>query len=409
MSEAVKWVENEVRTAVIRDGLHPSQDRARIDALVAAAVQNYDVRSMRENLPGLGDLDTARRSVMDALTGLGALQPFMEDPSIEEIWLNGPEQIFVARSGVTELTQLRLSADELRSLVERMLAPTNRRIDLSSPFVDAALADGSRLHVAIPDVTRSHWYVNIRKFVSRARRLEDLVGLGSLSPQAARYLQAAVEAGLNVLVSGPTQAGKTTLLNCLTSAIAPRERLVTAEEVFELTPPLRDVAALQCRPANLDGAGEIPLRRLVKEALRMRPDRLVVGEVREAESLDLLLALNAGLPGMCTIHANGAREALSKMCTLPLLAGNNISVDFVVPTVAASIDLVVHCSRDRHGLRRVGEIGLVGAVTDAGTIELSRVFSDEGEGLVFREEADPDHRKFRRAGTRVRELMGLAS
>ncbi|RKW70996.1 CpaF family protein [Galactobacter caseinivorans] len=409
MSDAVKWVEGEVRAAVIRDGLHPGRDHERIHALVTGAVQDYDLRSLSEDLPRLGDLETAGRAVMDALTGLGPLQPFMDDPGVEEIWLNGAERVFIARGGVSELTSLRLSHDEVRTLVERMLAPTNRRLDLSSPFVDAALADGSRLHVAIPDVTRGEWFVNIRKFVARAQRLDHLVDSGSLSVPAARYLQAAVTAGLNILVSGATQAGKTTLLNCLTAAIGARERLVTAEEVFELTPPLRDVAALQCRPANLDGAGEIGLRRLVKEALRMRPDRIVVGEVREAESLDLLLALNAGLPGMCTIHANGAREALSKMCTLPLLAGNNIGADFVVPTVAASLDLVVHCVKAGDGRRSVREIALVGSANEGGTIELSRIFVDEGAGLRLRGEADPEHPKFRRAGIEIRPLLGSAA
>src|SRR4051812_5911773 len=170
--------------------------------------------------------------------------------------------------------------------------------------VDASLPDGSRLHVVIPDITRSHWAVNIRKFVARASRLEHLVELGSLSPQAASFLAAAVASGLNILVSGATQAGKTTLLNCLAASIGSRERVVTVEEIFELRLPLRDVVALQCRQPNLEGTGEIPLRRLVKEALRMRPDRLIVGEVREAESLDMLIALNSGLPGnmSSTIH-----------------------------------------------------------------------------------------------------------
>src|SRR3954454_22044453 len=173
--------------------------------------------------------------------------------------------------------------------------------------------------------------VNIRKFVLQAHSLDELVGLGTLTAQVARFLEASVAAGLNILVSGGTQTGKTTLLNCLTAAIPPRERVVTCEEVFELKVPLRDVVGLQCRQPSLEGTGEVPLRRLVKEALRMRPSRLIVGEVRQAESLDLLIALNSGLPGMCTLHANSAREAITKMCTLPLLAGENVGSRFVVP------------------------------------------------------------------------------
>lgn len=198
-----------------------------------------------------------------------------------------------------------------------MLKSSGRRLDLSSPFVDASLPDGSRLHVVIPDVTRRHWAVNIRKFISRATRLEHLVELGSLSPQAARFLSAAVASGLNILVSGATQAGKTTMLNCLGASIGPRERVVTVEEIFELQFPLRDVVGLQCRQPNLEGHGEIPLRRLVKEALRMRPDRLIVGEVREAESLDMLIALNSGLPGMCSVHANSAHAAIRRKRRVP--------------------------------------------------------------------------------------------
>jgi pilus assembly protein CpaF len=346
---------------------------------------------------------------MDSLTGLGRLQPLLDDPDIEEIWLNGCDRVFVARNGVAELTALRLAQDELRLLVERMLAPTNRHLDLSSPFVDATLPDGSRLHVAIPDVTPGPWYVNIRKFVSRTRRLADLVTAGSLTAPAANFLEAAVIAGLNILVSGPTQAGKTTLLGCLTAAIPPRERLVVAEEVRELSVPLRDVVALQCRPPNLDGTGEITLRRLVKEALRMRPDRMVIGEVREAESLDLLLALNAGLPGAATIHANSARDALTKLCALPLLAGPNISQAFVTATVSNTIDLVVHCGRRRDGSRQVEEIAMVGPATEGGVIEMGRLFFDSGAGLARQPESDPDHVKFRRAGLDPRRLLAGAT
>lgn len=223
----------------------------------------------------------------------------------------------MARAGESELTGLTLSEEQIRALVERMLKTSGRRLDLSTPFVDSSLPDGSRLHVAIPDVTRRHWAINIRKFIARATRLSDLVKLGSLSADAAKFLDAAVASGLNCLISGATQAGKTTMLNCLSASIGMRERVITCEEIFELKIPLRDVVNLQCRQPNLEGHGEIPLRRLVKEALRMRPDRLIIGEVREAESLDMLIALNSGLPGLCTIHANSARDAVTKMCTLP--------------------------------------------------------------------------------------------
>ena len=264
--------------------------------------------------------------------------------------------MFIARRGRSELTTVILTADQVADLVERMLRTSGRRIDLSTPFVDAMLPDGSRLHVVIPAITQRHWAVNIRKFILGVASLDEIIALGSITEQAARFLEAAVVAGLNILVAGGTQTGKTTLLNALCAAIPARERVITVEEVFELQVPLPDVVGLQTRQPNLEGTGEIPMRRLVKEALRMRPSRIVVGEVRQEECLDLLIALNSGLPGMCTLHANTAREALVKMCTLPLLAGENIGAGFVVPTVATSVDLVVHLGTDVTGHRRVREI-----------------------------------------------------
>jgi len=219
------------------------------------------------------------------------------------IWINEPGRIFIARRGRSELTNTILTAAEVRDLVERMLKSSGRRVDLSTPFVDAMLPDGSRLHVVIPDITRRHWSVNIRKFLLPAHSLDELVALGTLTPPAARFLEASVASGLNIIVAGGTQAGKTTLLNCLAAAIPARERVVTCEEVFELRIPLPDVVAMQTRQTNLEGSGEVRLRRLVKEALRMRPDRILVGEVRQEECLDLLIALNSGLPDIIIRHS----------------------------------------------------------------------------------------------------------
>ena len=314
----------------------------------------------------------------------------------------------MARGGIAELTPTILTADDVRDLVERMLKSSGRRVDLSSPFVDATLADGSRLHVVIPDISRAHWQVNIRKFVVKADHLDDLVRLGTMPRQAATFLEAAVASGLNVLVAGGTQAGKTTLLNCLAAAIPPRERVVTCEEVFELKIPQRDVAAMQCRQPSLEGTGEVPLRRLVKEALRMRPSRIIVGEVRQEESLDLLIALNSGVPGMCTVHANSAREAVTKMCTLPLLAGENVSSRFVVPTVAAAVDVVVHVALERDGVRRVREIVAVPGRAEGDVIEIADLFVTR-EGALRRADGFPPHREaFERAGYDVAALLGQA-
>lgn len=403
--DGLQVVEGEVRELIRRQRLDLSSDHAVLDSLVRDVVRDYEERSLRGDLKPLGDEDEAVRMVMDAVVGFGPLQQYLDDPTVEEVWINDPACVFVARHGVPELTSTILTHDQVKNLVERMLKPSGRRIDLSSPFVDASLPDGSRLHVAIPDVTRTSWFVNIRKFVVRARTLDDQVRMGSLTGAAARFLGAAVASGLNVLVSGGTQAGKTTMLNCLASAIPANERVVSCEEVFELQLTLRDWAPMQCRQMSLEGTGEIPLRRLVKEALRMRPSRIIVGEVRQEESLDLLIALNSGLPGMATIHANSAREAIVKLCTLPLLAGPNVSTGFVVPTVASSIDIVVQLALERDGRRVVREIVAVPGRTEGDVIELSQLFVHDGASLVRGDGFPPHQERFGRAGFDVLDIL----
>ncbi|WP_234659331.1 CpaF family protein [Agromyces marinus] len=374
MSEAVRTIADRVRSRVLRDGIDLGRDEALAARLAAEEVRRYAERALAGTHATLADEAGAAREVVASLTGYGPLQPFLDDPGVEEIWINAPTRVFVARAGVAELTTLVLSDREVRDLVERMLQHSGRRVDLSSPFVDASLPDGSRLHVAIPDVTRAHWAVNIRKFQQRIRSLPRLVELGSLTRPAAEFLRMGVLAGANILVSGATHTGKTTMLNALLAATRTGERIITVEETFELDVDARDVVAMQCRQPNLEGTGEITLRRLVKEALRMRPDRLVVGEVREAESLDLLLAMNSGVPGMCTLHANSAADALAKLCTLPLLAGRNIDSAFVVPTVATCIDLVVHLAIDRDGHRRAVEIAATTGVTSGSRVGADTLF-----------------------------------
>jgi pilus assembly protein CpaF len=400
-------VEGEVRELVRRRGLDPRGDTQAIRLLVDEAIADYDERALSLSLPAVADRAAAARRIFDAVAGFGPLQPYLDDPEVEEIWINEPGRIFVARRGRSELTNTVLTEPQVRELVERMLNSSGRRVDLSTPFVDAMLPDGSRLHVVIPDITRRHFAVNVRKFVVAARSLEELVGFGTLTSAAAAFLDAAVRAGLNILVSGGTQAGKTTMLNCLAASIPGGERVVTCEEVFELQLPCVDVVAMQTRQPNLEGAGEVPLRRLVKEALRMRPSRIVVGEVREAECLDLLIALNAGTPGLCTVHANSAREAVTKMCTLPLLAGENVGHSFVLPTVAASIDLVVHLVLDAAGRRRVSEIVAVPGRVEGGTVETAELFRSRA-GVLTRAEGWPPHRdRFEAAGFDLTALLGV--
>ena len=409
MTDPVRTIAERVRGRVLREGVDLARDEALAARYAHEEVRRYSERALAGAHAPLGDEPGTAREVVASITGYGPLQPFFDDPTVEEIWINSPTRVFVARAGVPELTTLVLSDREVRDLVERMLQHSGRRVDLSSPFVDASLPDGSRLHVAIPDVTRAHWSVNVRKFQQRIRSLQQLVELDSLTRQAAEFLRMSVLAGANILVSGATHTGKTTMLNALMSSARTSDRVVTVEETFELDLDVRDLVSMQCRQPNLEGSGEITLRRLIKEALRMRPDRLIVGEVREAESLDLLIALNSGLPGMCTIHANSARDALAKLCTLPLLAGRNIDSAFVVPTVASCIDLVVHLTIDRQGRRRVAEIAAPTGKSVGAAVAADAIFRLDGGELMATGSRPARLEKFAVAGLDPAIVLGEAA
>jgi pilus assembly protein CpaF len=316
---------------------------------------------------------------MDPDVVFGPIADLIADPTVEEIWFNSPQRIFVARAGKSQLINLVLTSDSVKQLVDRALIWSGRRLDLSQPFVDARLPDGSRLHVAIPEITAEHWAINIRKHLMRQKSLRELATMGVMTIEIADELSAAVKRGDNILVSGGTQAGKTTLLNALISETPLSQRVITIEEVFELQPRVPDLIQMQTRAANLQGDGEITLRQLIKEALRMRPSRIVIGEVRQAEALDLLLALNSGLPGMGTLHANSARDAITKLQTLPLLAGENISHKFIAPTVASAIDLVVQVSLADDGCRRVSEVAKVTGRYENDRAEIESIWRWNGD------------------------------
>lgn len=298
--------------------------------------------------------ETSRRGHSRA--AIDQFRALLDDASVEEVWVNSPDRVFAARDGRSYVTGVVLTCAELEMLVAAMLLPTGRRLDVLSPFVDAALDDGSRLHVVAPGISGAHMAVNIRKFPVRSWTMADLVAKGSCTADQAAYLGHAVRAGRTILVSGATHTGKTTMLRALMSELPASTRAVTCEEVFELRPRRMDVASLQTRGSSLEGAGAVSLRDLVVQALRMRPELVVVGEVRQSEAFDLLLALNSGVAGMGTIHANHATGAVRKLATLALLAGVNVTSDFVLPTVADVVDLVVHLERTSDGVRRVAEI-----------------------------------------------------
>ena len=402
MSEVVQEVRDRVRTGGISPNAETAQLRHIVEDILAQNTEVPDHALDTEPLLPVAEL------LMRQISGYGPLQPLLDDPDIEEIWINEPDRIFVARNGKSELTNVIVNEQDVRALVERMLASSGRRVDLSNPFVDATLPDGSRLHVAIPDITRKHWSVNIRKFIMGSKSLDGLVERGTLTDQAAAFLQACVVAGLNVIVSGATQAGKTTLMNALLNSAPSSERVITCEEVFELQLTSPDWVALQTRQASLEGTGEIPLRRLIKEALRMRPTRLVVGEVRQEEALDLLVAMNAGMPSMCSLHANGAREAISKLCLLPMLAGSNVSAEFVIPTVASVVDVVIHTSLLPNGARRVQQITSVTGRVEGNTIETGEIFSFQENQLVPQGIFPGKQELFHAKGIEVSELIGAS-
>lgn len=405
VQSAQELVDVEVRELIRRRGVDPLRDPHAVRRLVEEVISDYGDRTLTSSLPPLGDANAVASSVLNTVAGFGPLQPYLDDPEVEELWINQPDRVFIARNGVSELTTVVLSEAELADLVERMLRTSGRRLDLSTPFVDALMPDGSRLHVVIPDITRRYMAINIRKFVVKADRLADLVRLGAVTPHAAAFLEASMIAGLNVIVSGGTQAGKTTILNALASAIPPKERIVTVEEVFELRIKQPDIVPLQTRQENLEGQGAISLRRLIKESLRMRPSRIIVGEVRQAEALDMLIALNSGLPGACSIHANSAREAVQKLCTLPLLAGENITSQFVVPSVASAVDLIVHTRLESGGRRRIAEIVALSGRVEGATVEMTDIFSSTG-GQLLRAQGFPPHEdRYARAGIDLPRLL----
>ncbi|MCA1307530.1 Flp pilus assembly complex ATPase component TadA [Microbacterium esteraromaticum] len=380
MSHPSVIVAERVRRRLRLENTDPSAQPDEARRIAQTEVRRHNDQALQRGGVMIDDEAALVRDVLASVSGFGVLQPLLDDDTVEEIWLNGPDRVFVARGGSTERIDIALSDAMVRELVERMLQSTGRRVDVSQPFVDASLPDGSRLHVAIADVVRGSVALNIRKFLPQHRTLDSLVAQGAMPPRIAELLHRAMLDGRSVIVSGATHAGKTTLLGALLASVAERQRIITVEETFELAVDGPDVVALQGRQASLEGTGEITLRRLVKEALRMRPDRIVVGEVRDAEALDLVLALNTGVPGAGTVHANSATEALEKLALLPLLAGRNIDRGFIAPALASSISYVVHCRRDADGSRRVAQIIAPTGEVEAGRILARPVYSAEHDG-----------------------------
>ena len=331
--------------------LDPVQLRERVTA---------DIRRHLAEEVGLSrdDRDRLTHELADDILGYGPLERLLSDDSISEIMVNGANEIWIERQGRLYETTVRFNDDShLRRIINKVVAQVGRRVDESSPMVDARLPDGSRVHVVIPPLSLSGALLTIRKFAKKRLTLDDMVRIGTLSPESIDFLTRAVHAELNILISGGTGSGKTTLLNALSAAIPEADRIVTIEDAAELQLHQRHVLRLEARPKNIEGEGEVNIRELVRNSLRMRPDRIIVGEVRSAEALDMLQAMNTGHDGsLSTVHANSPRDGLARIETMVLMAGFDLPVRAIRQQVASALDLIVHLERLEDGSRRVTHV-----------------------------------------------------
>jgi pilus assembly protein CpaF len=328
------------------------------------------------------------RQIGDSVLGLGPLEPFTRDPDVTEIMVNGSNSVYVERAGKIYWTGAKFHDDaQLRRIIEKIVARVGRRIDESSPYVDARLPDGSRVNAIIPPLAIDGACLTIRKFAAEPYRAEDLISFGTLTRQTVELLDACVRGRLNILVSGGTGAGKTTTLNVLSSFLPDDERILTIEDSAELKLQQPHVVRLESRPPNIEGRGEVSIRDLVRNALRMRPDRIVVGEVRGGEALDMMQAMNTGHDGsISTVHSNSPRDALARIETMMLMAGVDLGVRAIREQIASALNLIVHQARMKDGIRRITHIteivgmeGDVMALQDLFKFDYSAGIDEEGK------------------------------
>ncbi|MFC1936802.1 CpaF family protein, partial [Chloroflexota bacterium] len=321
--------------------------------------------------------------ILDNLAGYGPIQPLLNDPEISEIMVNGSDLVFIEKHGKLFETDIKFEDNNhVLRVIDRILNPLGLRVDLDFPTADARLPDGSRVNIVIPPVAHRGACITIRKFLRNKLTLDDLVELGSLTPHMAEFLEACVVSRLNIIVSGNTSSGKTTMLNTLTNFIPDNERIVTIEDAAELQLSQRHWISLETRPARVDGVGGIGTRELVRNVLRMRPDRIVVGEVRSGEALDMLQAMNTGHDGsLTTLHANSPRDVISRLETMALMAGVDLPVVAIRQQIAGAIDLIVHMARLQDGTRKTTRITEV-ARMEGDIVTLSDIFTFEQEGIA---------------------------
>jgi pilus assembly protein CpaF len=326
--------------------------------------------------------DRIFNQLLDEILGYGPIQPLLNDDTINEIMVNGPYKVYIERNGKIEKTNITFrDSEHLMRIIDRILAPLGRRVDESCPYMDARLPDGSRVNVIIPPLSLVGPVLTIRKFAKIPFTVEKLIEIGSITPEAVEFLKACIIARLNIVISGGTGSGKTTLLNVLSGFIPNDERIITIENAAELQLRQEHVVTLETRPPNIEGKGEVTMRDLVINALRMRPDRIIVGEVRGGEALDMLQAMNTGHDGsLTTLHANSPRDALSRLETMVLMAGIEIPIKAIRQQIASALDLIVHMERLRDGSRKVVQITEVQGM-EGDTIVLQDIFVFEQTGI----------------------------
>lgn len=312
--------------------------------------------------------------ILDDSVGFGPLEPLLQDDEITEIMVNAPDEIYIERQGQITLANISFKSDEhIRNIIDRIVAPIGRRIDESSPLVDGRLEDGSRVNAAIPPIALHGPVITIRKFKKDPYMMSNLIQFQSLSTKMSAFLEAVVGAKMNIIISGGTGSGKTTLLNVVSAAIPIGERVITIEDMAELRLNRKNVVSLEARPANMEGAGEITIRQLVKNALRMRPDRIIVGEVRGGEAMDMLQAMNTGHEGsLTTIHANSPQDAMSRLEAMILMNNSSMTAEVVRPFISAAIQLVVQTLRLSDGTRKI--VSIAEAISEENGIRLNDIF-----------------------------------
>ncbi|QBR94201.1 CpaF family protein [Nocardioides euryhalodurans] len=342
-----------------------------------------DVLSRQDKPLSNSDRVAVTQDISDDILGYGPIEPYLRDSDVSEVMVNGPDSIWVEKKGrLTPVSAQFTDEKHLRRTIDKIVSRIGRRVDESSPMVDARLPDGSRVNAVIPPLAVDGSALTIRKFSTDPLTVDDLIKFGSLSPQTAGFLEACVRGRLNVIVSGGTGSGKTTTLNVLSSFIPTDERIVTVEDAAELQLKQEHVVRLESRPSNIEGKGEVTIRDLVKNCLRMRPDRVIVGEVRDASALDMLQAMNTGHDGsLCTLHSNGPRDTLSRMETMVLMAGMDLPMRAIREQVASAVDLIVHQTRFKDGSRRITHLTEVERM-EGDVITLQDVFVyDHGAGF----------------------------